>query len=124
MFYAGPREAMHHALLRQRIGFQLFTVGRDHAGAEQVYDPRMAPQYISQNQHQLKIDMMLHDGAAFCHKCNDFILVGDCDHCSEDINDISGSDFRSSILAKRIFKFADEQLQLYLLKNNMEIFEV
>jgi hypothetical protein len=50
-------------------------------------------------------------------------LVGDCDHSSEDINDISGSDFRSNILAKRIFKFADEQLQLYLLKNNMEIFE-
>ena len=124
MFYAGPREAMHHALMRQRIGFQHFTVGRDHAGADHAYGPRMAPQYISQNRQQLKIDVMLHEGAACCHKCNDVILVGDCDQSSEDINDISGSDFRSSILARRIFKFADEKMQAYLLKNNMEIFEV
>ena len=124
MFYAGPREAMHHALMRQRIGFQRFTVGRDHAGAEHVYDPKMAPEFMSQNQHQLKIDLLLHDGAAFCHKCNDVILLGDCDHASEYIKDISGSDFRSSILARRLFRFADEKMQAYLLKNSTEIFEI
>ena len=42
MFYAGPNEALHHAILRQRVGFNVFSVGRDHAGAQGAYLPSLA----------------------------------------------------------------------------------
>ena len=54
MYYAGPREAIHHAYIRQRIGFDYFTIGRDHAGAESVYQPELAGQLIKENYDQLK----------------------------------------------------------------------
>ena len=42
MHYCGPREAIHHLNLREKLGFDIFTVGRDHAGAENVYHPQSA----------------------------------------------------------------------------------
>ena len=39
MHYAGPREAIHHINLREMVGFNRFTIGRDHAGAENNYKP-------------------------------------------------------------------------------------
>ena len=49
MFYSGPREAVHHALLRQKLGFDMFIVGRDHAGAENAYKPNSAPKILKKN---------------------------------------------------------------------------
>lgn len=123
MFYAGPREAMHHSLMRQRLGFKYFTVGRDHAGAEHAYEPKNAPKLIKQNQENLKIDVMQHNGAVFCPKCNEVILIGECDHPQSIMTDISGTDFRSSIVAERIFMLADQKMQHNLFKRKKEIFE-
>ena len=39
MHYAGPREAIHHINLREMVGFNRFTIGRDHAGAENNFQP-------------------------------------------------------------------------------------
>ena len=39
MIYAGSREALHHLLIRQNLGFDYFTIGRDHAGAFGQYKP-------------------------------------------------------------------------------------
>ncbi len=123
MFYAGPREAMHHALMRQQIGFQHFTVGRDHAGAESVYDPQDAPELIKKNGDRLEVKVMVHNGAAVCLECNKTILIGDCSHSTKSMVDISGSDFRSSLKERKVFSLADPEMQKYLLKNSVEMFE-
>lgn len=123
MFYAGPREAMHHTLMRQRIGFQHFTIGRDHAGAENAYNASMAVKLLHQHEHRLKIRVLTHKGAVFCKSCKKVILLGDCDHHKKNMLDISGSDFRASILKKSPFEFADQKMQQYLFKSKAEIFE-
>ena len=123
MFYAGPREAMHHTLIRQRIGFQHFTVGRDHAGAQSAYEPNMAPNFIKKNIHQIDIKVLVHSGAAFCPECNKVILIGDCSHPANEMVDISGEDFRSSLKNKLVFKLADMQMQSHLRKISGAMFE-
>ena len=123
MFYAGPREAVHHALIRQRIGFDQFTVGRDHAGADNVYKPEMAANLVDQNRKRLKINVLTHAGAAFCKDCDKVILVGDCSHSFERRLDISGSAFRESLKEKKLFKFADKQMQNEIFKLKKDIFE-
>ena len=54
MYYAGPREAVHHAILRRNMGFTHFSVGRDHAGAENFYDPKAAPKLLADVKKQLE----------------------------------------------------------------------
>ena len=123
MFYAGPREAFHHALVRQKIGFQHFTVGRDHAGAQNAYGPNMASELIRLHKDQLEINVMHHKGAVFCSQCDEIILLDECDHPYTNITDISGTDFRASILEKRLFPLADKKMQHHLFKSKVEIFE-
>ena len=123
MFYAGPREAVHHSLIRQRIGFDQFTVGRDHAGADNVYRPEMAANLIDQNRKRFKIKVLTHAGAAFCTECDKVILVGDCSHPAERLIDISGSAFRASLKEKKLFKFADKKMQNEIFKMKENIFE-
>ena len=123
MFYAGPREAVHHALIRQRIGFHQFTVGRDHAGADNEYKAEMAAELIDQNKRKLKINVFTHPGAAFCIDCDEVILKGDCPHPLERMLDISGSDFRACLKEKRLFKYADKKMQHEIFKLKTDIFE-
>lgn len=123
MYYAGPREAIHHALIRQRIGFSHFTVGRDHAGADNAYEPEMAATLIKENRKSLKIKLLAHNGAAFCSDCNKVVIVDDCSHSKKRMIDISGSDFRTSLKEKRLFRLADKKMQLEIFKIKMDIFE-
>ena len=106
MFYAGPLEALHHALLRQTLGFRYFTVGRDHAGAENAYAPNMASDLLEKSKNKLGIRVIQHKGAVFCSKCNKTIIIGECHHSIINMRDISGSDFRASIAKKCIFSFS------------------
>ena len=123
MYYAGPREAIHHALIRQRIGFSHFTVGRDHAGADNAYEPEMATALIKENRKNLKINLLAHNGAAFCSDCNKVVIVDDCSHPKKRMIDISGSDFRTSLKEKRLFRLADKKMQLEIYKIKKDIFE-
>ena len=50
-------EAIHHLNLREMIGFDRFTIGRDHAGAENIYKPLEAFNYVKKFSKKLKIDI-------------------------------------------------------------------
>ena len=54
MFYAGPREACHHAIVRKNLGFTHFIVGRDHAGAENVYNENLSSIVTKRFEKKLK----------------------------------------------------------------------
>ena len=59
MFYAGPREASHHSIIRSNIGFNAFSVGRDHAGSENLYKPLEAVKFIQKNNKKFNISFFL-----------------------------------------------------------------
>ena len=123
MYYAGPREAVHHALIRKKIGFDIFSVGRDHAGAEKIYKKTEASEFIKEKKDEIGISVFCHNGSVFCNSCKKTIILGDCDHHQSHFKDISGSKFRESLINKKLFKFADIKMQKHLFKSKIEIFE-
>ena len=123
MFYAGPREAIHHALLRKKLGFDLFSVGRDHAGAEGAYFPSAAPRLLISLKDDIELDVLSHYGAVFCDVCNSVRLRGDCNHEISSFTDISGTHFRKCLSEKKYFQLADKAMQEFIFDSNMELFE-
>lgn len=123
MFYAGPREALHHAIMRQNIGFDLFSVGRDHAGADGAYHASAATDFIKQRQDKLDISVMCHGGAVYCTACEKALLRGDCDCESKYKQDIAGTKFRKALTEKRIYPLADTVMQRDIINRELEIFE-
>jgi sulfate adenylyltransferase len=123
MYYAGPREAVHHALMRKTLGFDLFSVGRDHAGADNAYLPQAAPNLVIQLRNKIGLDVIAHQGAAFCPSCGDVTIVGDCEHDNRNLRDISGTNFRKCLRESKVYDLADKGMQQYIYDNKMELFE-
>lgn len=123
MYYAGPREAVHHALMRKRLGFTHFSVGRDHAGAEGVYPPGAAIELVRRCSSSLGIDVLTHGGALYCSDCGAVVLKDECHHEGKSLQDISGSSFRSHIVDKTTYWLADTSIQKHLAKMDTGIFE-
>ena len=122
MFYAGPREASHHVIIRKNIGFDSFSVGRDHAGAENLYGPLEAYKFIKKNKSKFKINIFFTEGGYFCSKCNKPVIKNQCSHNKNLVN-ISGKNFRNHIEMKTIYKYADFGLQSYLINLKKKIFQ-
>jgi sulfate adenylyltransferase len=95
MRYAGPREALLHAVFRQNFGCSHLVVGRDHAGVGDYYGPYDAHHIFdtlpagSMKTEPLKIDITF-----FCYKCNGMATSKTCPHESEDRLAISGTRLR------------------------------
>lgn len=123
MFYAGPLEAIHHAVLRQTLGFGLFSIGRDHAGAAGMYMANAAVDLAKRQYDNLDISLMCHQGAAYCQSCDRAVLIGECGCEKSLLQDIAGSDFRDALKRKKTYPFADAKLQDFIRNLNLELFE-
>ena len=55
--------------MREWLGFTNFSVGRDHAGSDNFYEPQAAKHTIIKNQDNFNINILYHNGAYFCEEC-------------------------------------------------------
>lgn len=96
MRYAGPREAVLHALARKNYGFTHFIVGRDHAGVGDFYHPLEA-QRIFHRFPDLGITVITPAPAFYCHRCGQMATERTCPHDSDDHEALSGTRVRRSL---------------------------
>ncbi len=100
MLYAGPREALLHAVFRQNSGASHFIVGRDHAGAGDFYGPFDAQKIFDEiPTDALEIEIFRGNWTMWCNKCNKIIMMGDCPHGQDDYFSISGTKQREILAA-------------------------
>jgi len=98
MFYAGPREALFHALVRKNFGCTHFIVGRDHAGVGNFYKLYEAHKIASKFANLIDIKFLLLRGPYYCKECGGVVTDKHCGHCNSDsIFKISGTAVRESI---------------------------
>lgn len=100
MLYAGPREALLHAVFRQNCGCTHFIVGRDHAGAGAYYGPFDAQAIFDEIPvDALEIEIFRGDFTVWCNKCNEIVMMRDCLHGGDDYFSISGTKQREILAA-------------------------
>jgi sulfate adenylyltransferase len=102
MLYAGPREAVLHAIFRQNAGCTHFIIGRDHAGvgdyygafdAQTIFDTSVPP-------NALQIEIFRADHTAYSKKLNKVVMMRDVpDHTKDDFILLSGTKVREMLSA-------------------------
>ena len=98
MRYAGPREALLHALFRQNYGCSHLIVGRDHAGVGDYYGPFDAHDIFDEiPEGALKTQAMKLDWTFWCYKCGGMASMRTCPHKPEDRLLLSGSKLRKML---------------------------
>ena len=98
MRYAGPREAVFHAIVRRNYGCTHFIVGRDHAGVGGWYGLYDAHELTHQFDGDLGIEIMRLKGPYYCKKCDGIVTENVCNHSGADvIEEISGTHIRKML---------------------------
>lgn len=100
MLYAGPREAVLHAVFRQNAGCTHLIVGRDHAGVGSYYGPFDAQKIFREEvpQDALKIEIFEADHTAWSKKLNKVVMMGSVpDHGKDDFLQLSGTRVREML---------------------------
>lgn len=97
MRYAGPKEAILHAIMRKNYGCTHFIIGRDHAGVGSYYSP-FAAQDIFEEFPVLGIVPLFFRSFSYCTKCGSVVNEKICPHSSEYHIDFSGTKIRNKLV--------------------------
>ncbi|MDE0148435.1 MAG: sulfate adenylyltransferase [Rhodospirillaceae bacterium] len=99
MLYAGPREAVLHAIFRQNMGASHFIVGRDHAGVGDYYEPFEAQEIFDDiPDGALQIELFKADHTAWSKKLNKVVMMREAPgHTKEDFILLSGTAVREML---------------------------
>ena len=96
MRYAGPKEAIHHAIMRKNFGCSHFIVGRDHAGVGNYYHP-FAAHEIFKEYSDLEIEPVFFPAFYYCKRCLMYSNERNCPHGPEFREELSGTSMRKMV---------------------------
>jgi sulfate adenylyltransferase len=121
MRYAGPREAVFHAIIRRNYGCTHFIVGRDHAGVGNFYEKYAAHELCKQF-NNLGIEILYLCGPYYCEKCECIVTEKTCPHGEEFSLNVSGTHLRSLFSSGKIpsEKFMRKEISEVLLNLSKE----
>ena len=124
MLYAGPREALLHAVFRQNCGCSYLIVGRDHAGVGDYYGAFDAQDIFDEiPSDALKIKIFKADHTAYSKKLNKVVMMRDVeDHSKDDFVILSGTKVREMLSNGESLpkEFARPEVAEVLMKHYMQ----
>ena len=126
MWYAGPREALFHSIIRRNYGCTHFIVGRDHAGIGNYYGKYDAHKLLAKYENEIGIIIMKLSGPFYCSICEGIATEESCPHYENNkdkITEISGTDIRKKLNSRNyISKKIIRPEIVNALKNSSNIF--